>query len=107
MTTSQLEEELARQLRLAGVETPQREFVFRYPRKFRFDFAYPDKMLAIEVEGGVWSQGRHTRGSGFVKDIEKYNLAALDGWAVLRVTGDMIESGEALTLIEKALCNQR
>jgi len=36
-------------------------------------------------------------------DCEKYNQASLDGWTLLRFTGDQIKSGEALQTIEKAL----
>jgi very-short-patch-repair endonuclease len=64
-------------------------------------------LVAAEVEGGTWSGGRHTRGSGFEKDAEKYNEAANDGWRVLRFTGGMIQRGEALQQIERALHNSR
>jgi hypothetical protein len=47
-------------------------------------------MIALEVEGGVWTRGRHTRGKGFLGDMEKYNAAALGGWCVLRVTPDRL-----------------
>ena len=60
-------------------------------------------MLAVECEGGTYSKGRHVRGEGFAKDCEKYNVAALLGWRVLRFTGSMIYSGEAVTQIEEAL----
>jgi hypothetical protein len=43
-------------------------------------------MVALEVEGGAWSGGRHTRGAGFLGDMEKYNAAAILGWCVLRCT---------------------
>lgn len=66
------------------------EYRFSNERKWRFDFAHPDSKTAIEIEGGHWSGGRHTRGSGFCKDCEKYNAAALDGWTVFRLTGQMI-----------------
>lgn len=68
----------------------EREYKFLPDRKFRFDFAIPSHKIAIEVEGAVWSGGRHVRGTGYNKDCEKYNLAACHGWRVLRYTTDMI-----------------
>ena len=76
---------------------------YRKGRAWRFDFAWPALMLAVECEGGTWSGGRHTRGDGYAKDTDKYNAASLAGWAVLRFTGDRIESGAALEIIEQAL----
>ena len=63
------------------------EFKFDSKRKFRFDFYCESNGLkvAIELEGGVWSRGRHTRPSGFLKDMEKYNLAASKGILVFRI----------------------
>ncbi len=63
-----------------------REYKFLANRKFRFDIAIPDKKIAIEFEGGIFSGGRHTRGKGYARDVEKYNLAVLEGWKVLRYT---------------------
>lgn len=68
------------------------EHRFHPVRKWRFDFAYPQKMIAIECEGGHWTGGRHTRGSGFAKDCEKYSAAAELGWLIFRLTGPMITS---------------
>jgi hypothetical protein len=76
---------------------------FLHERNWRFDFAWPDRRVAVEVEGGMWSEGRHVRGTGFLEDCRKYAEAALRGWLVLRVTGEHIESGEALEWIERAL----
>jgi very-short-patch-repair endonuclease len=66
------------------------ELRFHPGRRWRFDFANADARVAIELEGGVWSGGRHTRGSGFVADCEKYNAAALYGWTVFRLTRQQI-----------------
>lgn len=106
MSKSDLEKELLFQMKAVGLPEPESEYRFHPKRKWRFDFAYSDDMIAIEVEGGVWSRGRHTRGSGFIKDCEKYNAAALLGWTVLRFPGDMINSGEAVKTIEDSLPKQ-
>lgn len=91
------------QMNAAGLPAPLTEYRFDPKRRWRADFAWPDLMLLVEVEGGAWTNGRHTRGSGFIADCEKYNEAALGGWRVLRVTGDHIKSGEALAWIARAL----
>lgn len=88
---SELEERFLMLLKLAKIRKPEEELVFAPPRKWRFDFAFPDKMIAVEIEGGVWSGGRHRRPIGFIKDMEKYNAAALRGWRVLRYYCDNIE----------------
>ena len=72
----------------------EEEYRFDPERKWRFDFAYPQWKIGIEVEGGTWTGGRHTRGSGYEKDCEKYNTAAMRGWMVYRFTGKMLQSGE-------------
>ena len=93
MGVSKAEETLAFQIRAVKLPEPVREHRFHETRKWRFDFAYPSQKLAIEVEGGVWSGGRHTRGSGFTNDCEKYNAALMNGWRVYRCTPDMIKKG--------------
>jgi hypothetical protein len=55
-------------------------------RLWKFDYAIPEKLVAVEIEGGVYVQGRHTRGQGYIKDMEKYNAAIELGWVVLRYT---------------------
>jgi len=85
------------------VPPPQQEYKFHDKRKFRFDFAWIDEKLAVEIEGGVWIQGRHTRGSGYVKDMEKYNLAAEAGWRVLRFTPHQIKKEETYNIIHTCL----
>jgi very-short-patch-repair endonuclease len=102
MTNSTLEFMLELQLTESGI-TFEREYRFDQHRQWRFDFAMPEQMLAIECEGAVFANGRHTRGSGYIKDLEKYNEAVLQGWRVLRYWSEMIESGAALNQIEAAL----
>lgn len=63
---------------------PVREYQFHPDREWRFDFAFPLHKLAIELEGGVHSGGRHVRGTGYVNDLEKYNAATMLGWRLLR-----------------------
>lgn len=72
-------------------------------RKFRYDLAWPAKNLALEVQGGVFSGGRHTRGYGYTADCEKLNLTVLNGWRMLWVTPAHIRSGQAIRWIEQAL----
>ena len=75
---------------------PEKEHKFMEKRRFRFDFAWVDLMLGVEIEGGVWTGGRHTRGAGYSKDLEKYNLAAMHGWTVYRFTTQDVKKGIAV-----------
>jgi hypothetical protein len=70
----------------AGQPLPVREYKFHPIRKWRFDLAWPERRVAVELDGGTWSGGRHTRGSGYQKDCEKLNTAVRGGWRVLRYT---------------------
>jgi very-short-patch-repair endonuclease len=88
------------------VPEPVREYRFHPKRKWRFDFAWPARLVAVEVEGGTFSGGRHSRGKGFEADCEKYAEAAILGWRVLRVTTAMVNDGRALDLIERAMTAQ-
>lgn len=62
------------------------EYRFHPTRRWRFDYANTEHKIAIEIEGGVFTGGRHTRGKGFVNDMEKYNEAVKLGWKILRYT---------------------
>lgn len=79
--------------------TPEYRFAKSMKRRWRFDLAWPDLMLAVEIDGGTWSGGRHVRGKGYEADCEKHNTAALMGWCVLRFTSDMVYRGEAIGAI--------
>ena len=100
---SELEDALDFQLTAAGVAF-EREVLF-CERRWRLDFAFPGK-VAVEVQGGLWRGGAHNRGHGVHRDIEKHNRAVELGWVVLYVTAEMIDSGEALALIERVLAGR-
>ena len=102
MKQSAPEATFAMQCRVVGIKV-EPEFKFHPVRKWRADFAITDKMILIEIEGGVWIQGRHQTGKGFSADCEKYSHAALLGYRVFRFTTDMVNSGEAINMIEQTL----
>jgi len=87
---TKLEFAILLRIRAAGLPAPAQEYRFHPTRKWRFDMAYPDKKIAIEAEGGVWTGGRHTRGGGYTKDAEKYNAAVVLGWRVLRYPAGLV-----------------
>ncbi len=84
--SSRLEAKFALYWRGLGGPELEREFVFHPERKWRADFAHIESRTLVEIEGGIWIQGRHNRPQGFAADIEKYLEAALVGWHVLRLT---------------------
>ncbi len=95
---SAAEETLALHFRAHGL-TPEREHRFHPKRRWRFDFAFPGQMLAVEVEGGLYTNGRHTRGAGYEADLEKYGEAMRMGWSVYRCSPGMVKAGKAIDTI--------
>lgn len=81
---------------------PAPEYRFCQDRKWRFDFAFPAHKVAIELEGGAYTQGRHTRGNGYEGDCEKYNRATSEGWRVLRFTRGML-AADPVTCIDQVV----
>jgi very-short-patch-repair endonuclease len=82
-----------------------KEYKFHPIRKWRFDYANVELKIAIECEGGVYTNGRHTRGNGFVNDMEKYNTATAMGWRLIRVTPQQFAKFEHLKYIKMILEN--
>lgn len=82
---------------------PTAEHVFAAPRRWRFDWSWEPEHVALEVEGAAWVQGRHTRGSGFVKDIEKYNSAVRLGWRVVRCLPSTLYDAATIDLLRALL----
>lgn len=85
-----------------GVECIK-EYKFHPERRWRFDYAIPEHKIALEVEGGVWTHGRHTRPQGFLGDIEKYNTATLMGWRVFRTTPTDLYRTATINLLKSAI----
>jgi hypothetical protein len=61
------------------------EHRFHATRRWRFDFAHLATKTAIEINGGIWSGGRHVRGAGYLRDREQINAAQLLGWMVFEL----------------------
>ena len=91
---------LSQHLRTLKIEFEQ-EFKFHPTRKWRADFHLKGKKILVEVEGGIWSNGRHTRGKGYLGDLEKYNEATMMGYQVIRFSTEQVKSGKAIEQIEK------
>ena len=89
-------------VRAARLPVPEREYRF-CSRRFRFDFAWPKQKIAVEIQGGIYSQGRHSRGIGQESDYEKLALALIDGWQVLLVSPGQVKNGKALGWVETLL----
>ena len=93
---------LAWQLTAAGhADGMVTEHRFDAVRRWRFDIAWPDRLFAVEVEGGNWIGGH--AGRRFEADMDKYNAAALAGWRVLRFTPRMVDDGRAIDVIVRGL----
>ena len=103
MSKSELETEMDYQLRAAGYGGFVREHRFHPQRRWRFDFAWLDRMIALEVDGGIWIQGRHNRPSSMEANMEKHNEASILGWKTLNVSGAMVGDGRALAFVERIM----
>ena len=99
-----LEAALLQQLRALGLTDGMRtQHVFHPTRQWRFDFSWPDRRLAVEVDGGTWVGGAHSRGSGIEKDCEKLAAAVILGYRVMRATTNQVRDGTAAYWLEAAL----
>jgi very-short-patch-repair endonuclease len=90
-------------LRVEGLLPVKTEYRFMPTRRFRFDFCWPERKVALEVEGGRWVNGAHSRPQHFESDCEKYSEAAILGYRVIRVTEAMVHDGRAVNLVRRAL----
>lgn len=89
-----------------GYVTPKRRQPKEWRADFRIDWSLIDRFwsgLLIEVEGGSWVNGRHTRGAGFEADVIKYNAAAELGFRLLRYTTGQVNDGTAIAQIRRII----
>jgi very-short-patch-repair endonuclease len=101
---SRLEDRFLKLWRLAGGPELEKEYRFDLKRRWRADFAHLRTRCLIEVEGGIWINGRHNRAAGFNADLEKYLEAGLAGWRVFRLGPDQIQFAAVERLV--ALVNR-
>lgn len=85
----------------------EREVMFHPTSRWRFDLAWPDKKVAVELHGGSWQQGRHQRGAGFTRDRQKMVAAIELGWRVLEFTDEDLRTRpvQVIEQIRKVLAN--
>lgn len=89
---SELELIFAKQLTVLAIPAPQREFKFHPNRDWRFDYCWPEKKIAVEVQGMP-----HRIRERFLGDVEKLAMAQIHGWRVLLVAGQDVRSGRAVS----------
>ena len=89
---SKLEQAFDTYARSLALPKTEKQFKFSETRRYKIDRAYPDVLLGIELDGGVYSGGHHVRGKGYESNREKDNLAIELGWVVLHYTTNQLRS---------------
>lgn len=87
-----------------GVPRPEVEFHFHPVRDWRFDFAWPEFKVALEVQGGCFVRGAHVRGASLRREHEKLNAAAALGWRVLYCFPESLMKRAMCVYLLAALC---
>ena len=103
---SELEVRFWELVRAYGLREPVRQFVVRGGgRNFRIDFAYPDVLLAMEVDGVAW----HGTAADRRRDRERDRALEALGWTVLRFKWeDVIRRPDLVVArINEALASRR
>lgn len=90
---------------------PEREYRFRgippANRRWRFDFAWPDYNIAVEIQGGQYTRGGHARIGKAWLEHDKMNSAQVMGWIVLQVTPEYVGSPEFMVQLEMAFSRRK
>jgi hypothetical protein len=86
-----------------GLPKPEIEYRFHPDRKWRFDFAWPEQRVYLEVQGGIWISGGHSRGAGMKRDWEKFNAATVLGWRPIFVEPKLLATQDLVGIIGTAL----
>ena len=90
-----------------GISSPEFEHRFHKSRRWRIDIAWPGKLLALEVQGGIFTQGRHVRGGALLKEWEKLNSLAEHGWRVIYCQPSDLMTQKTLDTIKACLMETR
>lgn len=94
-----------KQCKEAGLPEPQTELQFAKPRKWRFDFYWNRSFhwvrIAVEIEGGLYIKGGHSRGAAYEKNLQKYNEATLRGWRLFRFSVGQVKNGTAIAFMKR------
>lgn len=86
-----MDEKLDQWIEDLNLPSPQKEYRPGIVRKFRFDFAWPDIKIAVELNGATWTKGRHSSGEGIQRDYVKMNYCQILGWLVIQFSSTMGE----------------
>ena len=92
-------------LALLRIPAPTTELVFAPPRRWRFDFCWPDKFIAVEYQGGTYMRGKsgHSNVAGLERDYEKFTEASLLGWRIILINAKTVQTGKAVEWVMRAL----
>lgn len=90
-------------LSAAGLPAGEPEYRFAPPRRWRWDIAFVPQKVAVELDGGLYVGGRHSRGAGREKDMEKIAEGMCLGWRVLCISPRMLKDGRAIAWLERLL----
>ena len=91
-----------------GLPAPVAEYHFNadgFPdTKHRFDFAWTDCKLALEVDGGRFVGGRHNTAKGKEGDDRKMNIAACRGWRRIVRYPENLLTLATVQMVKEARC---
>jgi hypothetical protein len=77
-----------------------KEYRFHPHRRWRLDYYHAPTQTGIELHGGVWSEGRHVRGKGFLGDLDKMNAAQMQGIVVLQLGTGQVDHQHVTEIID-------
>ncbi len=111
MSESYLERIASALIKDAGIKPPIKEFRFCPDRRWRADFVWvfdpaenkKHKGVILEINGAVWTKGKHTYGKQLLDEYEKLNTASMDGWIVIQVGNYHLKNGQMLEWVKRAL----
>jgi hypothetical protein len=110
---SELEDTFAAQVRRYRLPEPVRQLKFALDvrRKWAWDFAWPQFMVAVELQGLVveaignrrYVRGGHGTVPGMINDMEKLNAGVLLGWSPLWFAQNHVRSNDAIAVTQRVL----